>query len=144
MKFLARLLFAALVCTAAARADVPSLIASGFDAYKASGSKGALAIWLRGVVQPSPRLDLSGLPVSIPAGSDTPEEWGPMESYEIVAVYSPTARLRRVYAVAYFPQGPLFCSFDLYKISGNWTTYGLKFGQRPDDVLPPDVIEKTG
>jgi hypothetical protein len=59
-------------------------------------------------------------------------------------VYSPTTRLRRIYAVAYFPQGPLFCSFDLYRISGNWTTYGLKFGQRPDDVLPAEVIEKNG
>ncbi len=144
MKPLTRLLFAALIWASAAHAEVPSLIASGFDAYKASGSKGALAIWLRGVVQPSARFDLSGLPVSTAAGADTPEEWGPMESYEILAVYSPAPRLRRVYAVAYFPQGPLFCSFDLYRISGNWTTYGLRFSQRPEDIVPVDLIEKTG
>jgi hypothetical protein len=144
MNSLTKVLLAALVCVSAVQAEVPSIIASGFEAYRASGSKGALAVWLRGATQPSNRLDVSGLPVSAAAGGETPEEWGPMESYEIVAVYSPTARLRRVYAVAYFPQGPLFCSFDLCKISGNWTTYGLRFGQRPDDILPIEVIEKTG
>jgi hypothetical protein len=144
MKSLARTLFAALLLASVAHAEVPSLISSGFDAYKASGSKGALAVWLRGVAQPVGKFDLSGLPVTANPGSETPDEWGPMESYEILAVFSPTSRLRRVYAVAYFPQGPLFCSFDLYKASGAWTTYGLKFSQRPDDVLPVDVIEKTG
>jgi hypothetical protein len=143
MKSLARLLFAALLFASVAHADVPSIIASGFDAYKASGSKGALAVWLRGVAQPG-RFDLSGLPVVSVPGSEASEEWGPMESYEILAVFGPTSRLRRVYAVAYFPQGPLFCSFDLYKESGAWTTYGLKFSQRPDEVLPVEVIEKTG
>jgi hypothetical protein len=67
-----------------------------------------------------------------------------MESYVIIAVYSPTLRLRRVYAVAYFPQGPLFCCFDLFRNSGVWTTYGLKFNLSPDQVLPVDLIEKSG
>jgi hypothetical protein len=137
------LLLASLAFAVAARADVPSIVSSGFDAYRASGSKGAIAIWLKGA-QPSAKLDVSGLPVTSAPGAETIEEWGPMESYEVLAAFSPSTRLRRIYAVAYFPQGPLFCCFDLCRISGSWTTYGLKFSQRADDILPPDLIEKTG
>ena len=52
--------------------------------------------------------------------------------------------MRRIYAVAYFPQGPLFCSVDLCRISGAWTVYGLKFSVTADQVLPVDLIEKGG
>jgi hypothetical protein len=31
---------------------------------------------------------------------ESPDAWGPMESREIMAAFSPTARLRRIYAVA--------------------------------------------
>jgi hypothetical protein len=143
MKSLARLLLAFLVCAAAARAEVPSLIASGFDAYKASGSKGALAIWLRGSPATA-AMGAASLPPDLGTGFDNTGAYGPMESYEILAVYSPTTRIRRIYAVAYFPQGPLFCSFDLFKSSGSWTTYFLKFSLTPDQVLPVELIEKTG
>jgi hypothetical protein len=144
MKSLAALFIASLMCLSAAHADVPSIIASGFDAYKASGSKGALAIWLRGSSLASTTGSVLGLPLDIGPGNETADAWGPMESYEILAVYSPTTRLRRIYAVAYFPQGPLFCSFDLYKASGSWTTYGLRFSVRPDEFMPVELIEKTG
>jgi hypothetical protein len=143
MKSHARLLLVFLVFTGAARAEVPSLIASGFDAYKASGSKGALATWLRGSPATA-AIGAAGLPPDVGTGSENAEGYGPMESYEILAVYSPSTRLRRIYAVAYFPQGPLFCSFDLFKNSGSWTTYFLKFSISPDQVLPVELIEKTG
>jgi hypothetical protein len=145
MKFLTGLLFAALLGASAARADVPSLIAGGFDAYKASGSKGALAIWLRGAQPTLNNAVRIGLPVlDNGSGAEPTDTFGPMESYEVLAAFSPSARIRRVYAVAYFPQGPLFCRFDLFKLSGSWVTYDLKFSTAADDILPADVIEKQG
>jgi len=143
MKSLAALLIAGLMGASSLRADVPSIIASGFEAYKASGSKGALAVWLRGA-QSSAGINTAGLPPDPAPGLDSSNVFGPMESYEILAMYSPSARLRRIYAVAYFIQGPLFCSFDLYRESGAWTTYGLKFSVTPDPVLPEELINKSG
>jgi hypothetical protein len=145
MKFLTGLLLAALLGASAARAEVPSIITSGFDSYKASGSKGALAIWLRGAQPALNNAVRIGLPVlDNGSGAEPTDTFGPMESYEVLATFSPSARIRRVYAVAYFPQGPLFCRFDLFKMSGSWTTYDLKFGTAADDILPADVIEKQG
>lgn len=143
MKTFTKLVLAGLLCLSVARAEVPSIIASGFEAYKATGSKDALKIWLRGG-QPSALINTSGLPPDVGPGFEIPGAFGPMESYEVVAVFSPSARLRRVYAVAYFPQGPLFCCFDLYKTQGSWITYGLKFDLSPDQVLPIELIEKAG
>jgi hypothetical protein len=144
MKFLTGLLFAALLGASAARADVPPIIGSGFDAYKASGSKGALSIWLRGAQPALNNASRIGLPVvDNGPGSDPTDSFGPMESYAIIAAFSPSPRIRRVYAVAYFPQGPLFCRFDLCRVSGSWTTYALKFSTAPDDILPADLIEKS-
>jgi hypothetical protein len=144
MKFLTGLLFAALLGVSAARADVPTLISSGFDAYKASGSKGALSLWLRGAQPALNNAVRIGLPViDNGPGADPTDSFGPLEAYDILAVFSPSARVRRVYAVAYFPQGPLFCRFDLCKVSGAWTTYDLRFSAAADDILPPDLIEKS-
>jgi hypothetical protein len=142
MKKIAALLAAGLMCLSASAVDVPNLIGSGFEAYKASGSKAAVAVWLRSAPAGA-NINTSGLPPDIGPGVESPDAWGPMDSYEIVAAFSPTARLRRIYAVAYFPQGPLFCSFDLYKVSGAWTVYATKFSPRPDEVLPVELIEKS-
>ena len=131
-----------LLSAGAARAEVPALVASGFEAYKAAGSKEALAIWLKGA-PPSAGTAIEGLPPDVGPGFEKPGAFGPMESYEILATFSPSTRLRRVYAVAYFPQGPLFCCFDLYRTSNGWTTYGLKLNLVPDQVLPVDLLEKS-
>lgn len=143
MKSVARILLVLSLFAGVARAQVPALIGVGFEAYKASGSKDAIAAWLRNA-PPSAGINVEGLPPDIGPGFEKPGAFGPMDSYEIIASYSPTVRLRRIYAVAYFPQGPLFFRFDLYRTAGNWVTYGLKLNLDPEQVLPPELIEKTG
>jgi hypothetical protein len=144
MKLLTRFLFAALLCSCVARAEVPSLVASGFDAYKASGLKGAMANWLRGAQPYVGAAATNGIPPEPEAGTEVAGAWGPLESYEILAVYSPSSRLRRVYAVAYMPGGPVFCRFDLCKNAGSWTMYDLRLNLSPDTLLPIELIEKAG
>jgi hypothetical protein len=144
MKILTRLFFALMLCTCVARAEVPSVVASGFDAYKASGLKGALAAWLRGAQPNVAAAATVGIPPEPEPGADLAGAWGPMESYEILAVYSPSPRLRRVYAVAYMPTGPVFCRIDLCKTAGIWTTYDLRLNLSPDSLLPIELIEKAG
>ncbi len=141
MKPITRFFLVGLACVSAACAEVPTIIANGFDAYKSSGSREALAIWLQGSPATA-NIDTIGLPPDIGPGFEKPGAFGPMESCEVIAVYTPTARLRRIYAVAYFPQGPLFCRFDLYRIKGVWVTYALKLHTIPEQVLPVELIEK--
>src|ERR1700677_2625597 len=114
MKLLTALSIAGLIGASSLRAEVPAIIANGFEAYKSSGSKAALAVWLRGA-QSSAGINTAGLPPDTSPGLDSSNAFGPMETYEVLAMYSPSSRLRRIYAVAYFPQGPVFCSFDLYR-----------------------------
>jgi len=141
MNQITRLLLIGITCASAAYAEVPSLIANGFEAYKGSGSKAALAIWLQDT-QPNANINTVGMPPDVGPGFEKPGAFGPMESYEVVATYSPTARLRRIYAVAYFPQGPLFFCFDLYRMKGAWITYGLKIDTVSEQVFPIELIDK--
>ena len=135
---------AAMACLSAALgAELPPMIANGFEAYKSTGSREALAIWLQGAPATA-NINTIGLPPDVGPGFEKPGAFGPMESYEVVVVYSPTSRLRRIYAVAYFPQGPLFCSFDLYRLKGVWVTYGLKLNTVPEQVFPIELIERPG
>jgi len=143
MNPLRTLLLVGMTCASAACAEVPPLIANGFEAYKASGSRAALAIWLQDAPATA-NINTVGLPPDVGPGFEKPGAFGPMESYEVIATYNPTARLRRVYAVAYFPQGPLFCCFDLYRVKGAWVTYGLKLNTVPEQVLPIELIERQG
>ena len=142
MKLFTGLFLIGMACVSAACAEVPSIIANGFDAYKGSGSKEALAIWLQGAPATA-NINTTGLPPDVGPGFEKPGAFGPMESYEVIATYSPTSRLRRIYAVAYFPQGPLFCCFDLYRIKGVWVTYELKLNILPEQVLSIELIEKS-
>lgn len=128
-------------CVTAVCAEIPSIIANGFDAYKGSGSKAALAIWLQDA-PPTANVNTVGLPPDLGPGVEKPGAFGPMESYEVIATYSATSRLRRIYAVAYFQQGPLFFCFDLYRTKGAWVTYGLKLNTDPELVIPIELIEK--
>jgi hypothetical protein len=144
MKTLTRFLFAALLCTCAARAEVPGIVTGGFEAYKASGLKSALTTWLRGAQPSIAVVATSAIPPEPEAGSELTGIWGPMESFEILAVYSPSPRLRRVYAVAYTPAGPVFCRIDLCKSTGSWVTYDLRLNVSPDALLPVELIERTG
>jgi hypothetical protein len=144
MKIPARFLFAALLCACVAHAEVPAVVTSGFDAYKASGLKSAIATWLRGSQPYVAATATTAVPPEPEAGAELAGVWGPMESYEILAVYSLSPRLRRVYAVAYLATGPVFCRIDLCKSTGSWITYDLRLNLSPDALLPVELIEKTG
>jgi hypothetical protein len=144
MKIITRLLLAVLLCTCAARAEVPSVVSGGFEAYKASGLRSALAAWLRGAQPFVAGVATAAIPPEPEPGAELSGAWGPMESYEILAVYSPSPRLRRVYAVAYMATGPVFCRIDLCKTAGSWTTYDLRLNLSPDALLPVELIEKSG
>ncbi len=141
MKLFTRLFLIGTTCATAAFAELPSVIANGFEAYKGSGSKAALAIWLQDA-PPTANVSTAGLPPDLGPGIEKPGAFGPMESYEVIGAYSASPRLRRIYAVAYFQQGPLFCCFDLYRTKGAWVTYGLKINTDPELVIPIELIEK--
>jgi hypothetical protein len=140
MKLALKLAIIALVFSPVANAETPSIIGEGFEKYKDKGASEALAIWTRGSAlegDTTSRLNVIGPIAQIEAA------YGPMESYEILATYSPSARLRRVYAVSYHAKGPLFSYFDLFKTSTSWVVYMFNFNTKPQEILPRNLIDKV-
>jgi hypothetical protein len=129
----------ALLSSSAAFADSSSIVKAGFEALKAKGASEACSVWLHGSAlegDTTTKLSVVGGISQIEAA------YGSMDSYEIVASYSPTSRLRRVYAVVYYAKGPTFYYFDLYKTDADWVVYMLNVNTKPQLVFPDELINK--
>jgi hypothetical protein len=134
------LLFVALSGPAAALADPLSIVRDGFAALEAKGANEALTAWLRGSAlegDTTTRLGVVGGIAQIEAA------YGHMDSFEILASYAPSNRMRRVYVVAYHPKGPVFYNFDLYKTASDWVIYMMNVNTKAQVILPEELIDKN-
>ena len=141
MKIL-RLIFlgALIISTGRATPDVPAIVKDGFDAYIAKGLPSAFERWMRGSAlegDTTSRLQLVGGLTQIESA------YGKIQAYEILGAYSLSARLKRVYTVSYYPKGPVFAFFDLYKTDkDDWVLYMFFFNTKPGEILPRELIDK--
>jgi hypothetical protein len=122
-------------------ADPPPIIKDGFESYKENGVASGFETWLRGSAlegDTTTKVGVLGGMTQIEAA------YGKMESYEILATFSPTVRLRRVYAVSYHAKGPVFSYFDVYRTEKAWVVYMLNFNTKPQEILPRPLIDKNG
>ncbi len=141
MRSITLLTIALFLCRAITAAEPPSIIKDGFDAYKEKGAASAFETWLRGSAlegDTTTKLSVLGGITQIEAA------YGKVESFEVIATFTPTARLRRVYAVSYHAKGPVFSYFDLYKSEKSWVIYMLNFNTKPQDILPRSLLDKNG
>jgi hypothetical protein len=139
MKILRTISILVLMTSSMALAETPSIVTNGFEKYKEKGASEALSTWLKDSAlegDTTTKLNMIGGISQIEAA------YGPMESYEIIATFSPTSRLRRVYAVSYHAKGPVFSNFDLFRTSNGWVVYSFNFNTKPQLILPGDLIDK--
>ena len=116
--------------------DVPPIVTAGLTAYKAEGSRAALAVWLK------------GSPVANPATTEqmiaslTPIEaaYGSVLGHEILRVVPLSASVRRIYAIVRYERGPLFMSFDCYHTAGGWIIPTFLTNTRAAEILPASML----
>jgi hypothetical protein len=119
--------------------EAPSIVAEGFEALKAKGPDEALSTWTRGSALEGDTSTKIGF---IGGVSQIESAYGHIESFEILASYSTASRLRRVYAVAYLPKGPVFFNFDVYRTETGWVIYMMNFNTKPVEILPRELVDK--
>ena len=122
--------------------DVPPVVKSGFQSYIEKDLAAAFDVWMRGSAlegDKTSRLQLVGGLTQIESA------YGKPQSYEVLASYDVSKRLKRIYAVSYHPKGPLFSYFDLFHTdSGEWVLYMFYFNTKPQEILPRELIDKKG
>jgi hypothetical protein len=139
MKTRYKLFVLILMVSSVAVAETPSIVTDGFEKYKDKGASEALATWLHGSAlegDTTTRLNMIGGITQIEAA------YGPIESYEILAIYCPSSKLRRVYAVSYHAKGPVFWNFDLYRATTGWVDFMFNCNTKPQVILPEELIDK--
>jgi len=139
MKKLLTLSVLALSLSCNALAETPSLVEDGLRAYMKDGASAAVTVWFRGSAienDKNQRLNTLSFLAQLEAG------YGAVESYEMVATFSPTSRLRRVYAICYYAKGPAYMCFDLYNSSSGWIICLYNINPKPLEVFPRELLER--
>lgn len=117
---------------------MPGIVIDGLKAYQKSGSKAALAIWLKESPMEtgdySTSVNMDGLLSRIE------KSYGKMIGFEPVRTVNLSPSVCRVYLVLRFEKGPAFASFDCYKSKEAWTIPSLDIHTKASQVFPPGLI----
>jgi len=134
--FLAGVLFVFLFTTVSHADDVPKLITSGLEAYKATGSAEAFTLWLKGSPLEADKTAMATLKDSF---TQVETMYGKMIGYEILRTARISSHSSRIYTEIQYEKGPLFLYMDCYKSVNGWIVSMMRFHTDADKILTADV-----
>jgi hypothetical protein len=135
--FFAGVLFVFLFAAASYAEDVPKLVTNGLDAYKATGSTEAFAIWLKGSPLEADKTTMSSLKDSF---TQVETMYGKMIGYDILRTVKISSRTNRIYAEIQYEKGPLFMYIDCYKSLNGWIVPMMRFHTDADKILSNEAL----
>jgi hypothetical protein len=134
--FLITALISLVSCRAAEPASVPEIVKQGFDIYLKAGPKAGVDAWLKG----SPlQNDKSAISAVVGGLTNVEVAYGKFIGWETIKVVLLSESTRRVYVVAKYERGPLFCSFDCYK-STDWIIPTFNVHTKANEILPSFLL----
>jgi hypothetical protein len=116
--------------------DVPQIVLDGFAAYRNSGMRAALDLWLK----TSPVAATANMQQLMGALSQIEGLYGRMIGYDVLRVVHVGTRVRRVYFTLLYEKGPLYGYIDCYQTSRGWVVPGFLTNSQPGVILPPDLL----
>ena len=118
--------------------SMPSIVTDGLGAYKTSGFKAALDLWLKGSPMESDKTSLINITGAV-ASIET--AYGKMTGYEEVKTVSLSPSTIRVYLVINYEKGPLFALFTCYKTKEGWIIPKFLLHTDVERVFPESLID---
>jgi hypothetical protein len=112
--------------------EVPKIVLSGLDAYKAEGPEAAVKAWLKG----SP---LEGSKEALGQANvlrQIEEFYGAYKAFDFIRSrnLSPTTRI--IYLTLDYEKGPLFAKFVTYRTEQGWILPSFTFNTKEESILP--------
>lgn len=114
-----------------------SIVVRGFDAYRVTGSRTALDLWLKDsaiALDPQARDRLYQNLFQIQG------TYGKYQSYQILKEVVIANDLTRVYATLFLERGPVYISFDVYKKISGEVISCLNFSTKAEPILPTEIL----
>jgi hypothetical protein len=116
-------------------AELPSVVLSGLEAYKAKGPEEAVMSWVKNGPLDGDKDALSQANVL----RQVQTFYGSYESFDVISSRDLTQRVRIVYLVMNYEKGPLFGKFVCYRSDREWMVTNFVLNTKETAVLPADV-----
>jgi hypothetical protein len=112
--------------------EVPKVIVSGLDAYKAEGPDAAVKAWIKG----SP---VEGSKEALSQANNlrqVQDFYGTYKTFHLIQSRNLGPTSRMVYLVLDYEKGPLFAKFLVFRAEQGWIVASFSFNTHPEAILP--------
>lgn len=115
--------------------DLPKIIRSGLEAYKAEGPEAAIKAWIKG----SP---IDGSKDALTQANilrQIQDFYGVYKTFDVISTRNLSPNIRIVYVALNFEKGPLFAKFVVYQTAEGWILTTFNFNTKDELIIPPSI-----
>jgi hypothetical protein len=117
---------------ARATENVPKIVLSGLDAYKAEGADAAIRAWIKGSPIDGSKDALSQANVL----RQIQDFYGSYKTFDIISTRDLSPSIKIIYLALNYEKGPLFAKFVVYQTDQGWILTSFNFNTKEDLILP--------
>jgi hypothetical protein len=112
--------------------ELPKILLSGSEAYKAEGPEAAIKTWLKGSSMEGSRDALSQANIL----RQVQDFYGAYKSFELISSRNLTPTTRVIYLALDYEKGPLFAKFMFYRSEQGWIVVNFAFNTKEELIIP--------
>ena len=112
--------------------EVPKIILSGLEAYKAEGPEAAIKAWLKG----SP---IEGSKDALTQANNLhqiQDYYGAYKTFDTIRSRNLSPNTRIIYLILNYEKGPLFAKFVAYRTEQGWILVSFAFNTKDEIIIP--------
>jgi hypothetical protein len=112
--------------------DIPKIILTGLDAYKAEGAEAAIAAWIKGG-------PIDGSKDALTQANtlrQVQDYYGSYKTFDVIHTRIITPNTHIIYMTLNYEKGPLFTKFVAYQTAQGWILTSFTFNTKEDVILP--------
>jgi len=113
--------------------DVPKIVLSGLEAYKAEGADAAIKAWIKGSSLDGSKDALSQANVL----RQIQDFYGSYKTFELIRARNLTPNIKIIYVALDYEKGPLFAKFVVYQTEQVWILTTFTFNTKEELIIPP-------
>lgn len=112
--------------------EIPKVILSGFEAYKADGPEAAVKAWLKGgpIEGNKDALTQANILRSVQ------DYYGPIKSFHVIRTKDLGPSSRLTFLVFDYEKGPVFARFLTFQADQGWIVVSFDFNTKPERIIP--------
>jgi hypothetical protein len=115
--------------------DLPKIILSGIEAYKAEGPDAAIKAWIKGSPVDGSKEALAQANIL----RQVQDFYGAYRTFEVIRTRNLSPNVRIVYVALEFEKGPLFAKFAVYQTAQGWILTSFNFNTKDELIIPPSL-----